>query len=133
MTATRKELKGNQSNNPLVNLTDTVGGKFTGTMLSKGREVKTSLGGVKFAYDFAVVDADVDFVLKTTKKDAEGKFIYEKVDVNEGDRVTILATVPLNSKLIEAELGQTIEIEYLGKMKSKKGNQFHSFSVFVVE
>ncbi|MGD9727916.1 MAG: hypothetical protein AB7V39_16220 [Nitrospiraceae bacterium] len=131
-TGVRKELKGNQSNNPLVNLTDNIGGKFVGTILTAGREVKTSLGGVKYAYDFAVVDGDVDFVMKSDKKDAEGKFIYNTVDVKEGDRVTILATVPLHGKLVEAELGTTVEIEYMGKKKSKKGNMFHDFRVFSV-
>lgn len=122
----RTELKGSMSSNPLVNLTDNVGGKFTGTMISGPREVKTKLGGIKFAYDFAVIEADVDFV----KKDGTE---YVKVDVNEGDKVTILATGPLNAKLIEAKPGMKIEIEYLGKKKSKKGNQFHDFGVYSVE
>lgn len=122
----RRELKGNQSNNPLVNLTDNIGGKFTGVLQGAAREVKTKLGGTKYVYNFTVLDSDMDFVQKEGTE-------YVSVDVNEGEPVTIMATGPLHSKLLGAEIGQTIEIEYLGKEKTKKGNEFHNFSVFVVE
>lgn len=113
-------------NTPLVNLIDNVGSTFTGVIIAASREVKTKQGSTKYAYAFKVVDGDVDFV----KKNGEA---YEKVEVAEGDEVTVLATKPLHMKLSQLPVGSTVEIEYRGKKRMKTGGQFHDFGVFNVE
>ena len=114
-------------NTPLINMQDTVGGTFTGVIASAPREVKTKLGSLKYAYLFKVIDGDVDFVNKT----GDGK--YEKVEVSEGDEVTLMATNPLHKKLQHIPVGGTAEIIYQGKERSPKtGVQFHNFKVSLV-
>jgi hypothetical protein len=66
-----------------------------------------------------------------TKK---GKATLHTFRLEDGEEVDIFGKTVLNSRLSDAEVGDLLEIEYLGMENGKSGgNDYHNFNVFLVE
>src|SRR3990167_10616987 len=50
---------------------------------------------------------------------------------NEQEEVAVWGNIVLDSRLSEVTHGMKVKIVYLGKAKSKRGNEFKNFDVFV--
>lgn len=89
----------------------------------KGKRTITTTFGSMTVYQFAVEDANCEFV-----KDKQ------PVDVNIGDVVDVFGTKKLTRQLDKAEVGERIKIEYagLGKKSLRGGNAPHLFTVEVL-
>ena len=108
---------------PVVNLTKIVGASLIAKLVKGPKEYKAMGRGSKFIYDIEVIDGNMTFSVK----DGES---YKDVDVDQGQKVGLFATGPLNEKLKTISLGSEIAITYVGKVKMKTGNFFHDFKVF---
>ncbi len=117
---------GDFEKTPIVSISAGPGIKFTGKMLTLGREVKVGLG-VKWVYDFEIHDTNAPTIIKNDKGG------FDEVEVGEFQKVSIFATKLLHGKLSNAKIGEVIEIEYTGKERGKKGQSYHNFIVSVVE
>lgn len=111
---------------PSVFLTGNIGDSFTGRMLGFKKEIKTKLGGVKFLYELAAVDGNAPI----SKKSGDG---YVDVDVSAGDPVTLFASSLLHKMLQQVQVGETVKITFLGKVKSKKGFAYNNFEAEVTD
>jgi len=119
---TKRELKTiGMGITPVVRLTDKVESKFTGILKAS----TTSKFGLVFT--FAIQDGDAPI------KKKEGDLLIE-TSVNLGDEVVIFASGQLKDKLLQAQIGEKIEIEYKGKkVNPKTGRAFNDYIVSVVE
>lgn len=119
----RRELSsGNFSSTPVVRLTDKVGCKFIGII----KENSASKFGLIFK--FTILDGDAP--IKT--KDASGNLVEAAVKPN--DDVVVFASGQLKDKLLMAQVGEKIEIEYKGKkVNPKSGRAFNDYCVAVVD
>lgn len=52
------------------------------------------------------------------------------IDVS-GSEVKVWGSTVLDDKLKSIDIGAYVKIEYEGKLKSKKGSEYHSYKVFV--
>jgi len=120
--AKRELTSGGFSSNPVVRLSDKPGCKFVGIVKSNG----TSKFGLVF--NFAIVDGDAPI----KKKDANGNLVEAPVSVN--DDVVVFASGQLKDKLLQAQPGEKIEIEYKGKkVNPKTGRAFNDYVVSVLD
>lgn len=119
----RRELNsGNFSSTPVVRLADKPGCKFIGLI----KENSASKFGLIFK--FTILDGDAP--IKT--KDAAGNLVEAAVKPN--DEVVVFASGQLKDKLLMAQVGEKIEIEYKGKkVNPKTGRAFNDYSVAVVD
>ena len=113
---------------PMVFLTQNVGGTFVGVLKdASGKAVKLARGE-KYIFRFAVESGDAFIAIKNDAGE------YVEASVSAGDEVSILATAPLRDKLLQCKVGERVEIIYNGKKISpKSGNNYHDFSVSVLE
>lgn len=127
--ANRRVLNATFTDVPVVNIsTGEIGSKFVGELVKSAGEVDLGPNaGVKYKYEFKVIDSDMDFVKRNEKKE------YVSVDVSEGEVVTVFATKALNNALKGAKIGETIEIVYEGKKAIGNGRKAHQFDVAVLE
>ena len=81
-----------------------------------------------------------------TQAELEGEFVKKEVGIgpnnsnmyhflvggaNEQEEVAVWGNIVLDSRLAEVQHGDNIKIVYLGKAKSKRGNEYKNFDVFV--
>lgn len=115
-----------QGASKLVQIREKEGLTFTGKLLDNGKEVKMPMGK-SMVYSFSVIDGDVNYVEKNEKG------AYVPTDVVEGEAVNLFAPTLLARALLQASVGDTIKIVYLGLGKKTKGrNAPHTFDVEVL-
>lgn len=116
---------------PTVKLTEQVGSTF------KGKLLDSKDGKFGKIYFFSMLDGTASIKLSTGEKEmveGEERSVYKEVDVAVGDKVMLVPGSQLKSKLLEAKIGDTIEITYLGKKVSPKtGYKFGDYKAIVVE
>lgn len=110
---------------PVVGITQKEGGKFVGILADTGKEVQLKRYK-KYVYNFKIEDTDMSIQIK---KDDE----YVDTDVKAGQLVSVFAPTVLRKALMKAEVGQRIQIIYLGKQEGKDGGaDYHGFDVEVL-
>jgi hypothetical protein len=78
------------------------------------------------------------------EKPLEGKFVKVETDIGpnkskmytiktEKEEVKVWGSTVLDDKLMGVPQGTYVKIEYEGKLKSKKGTEYHSYKVFIDE
>lgn len=119
----RRELtRGGFSSTPVVRLADKQGCKFIGII----KENSASKFGLIFK--FTILDGDAPISVK----DASGNLVEASVKPN--DDVIVFASGQLKDKLLMAQVGEKIEIEYRGKkVNPKSGRAFNDYVVSVVD
>jgi hypothetical protein len=119
---------GSKEKTPIAFLTQEPNKKFVGILRDGSAKAIKLARGEKYLFKFAVEDGDVYLAIKNDKDE------YVEAAVNPGDLVTVLATAPLRDKLLQCKIGERVEIVYNGKKISpKSGNNYHDFSVSVLE
>lgn len=119
----RRELSsGNFSSTPVVRLADKQGCKFVGII----KDNSASKFGLIFKFNILDGDAPIK------NKDASGNLV--DVSVKPNDEVIVFASGQLKDKLLMAQVGEKIEIEYKGKkVNPKSGRAFNDYSVAVID
>jgi len=117
-----RELVGNGGESgPTIKITDKAGAKFVGILKGK----VPSRFGQRFLFN--IVDTNAPITIK------KGESITE-VEVAEGDEVAVFASGQLQEKLDKAEVGEKVEINYLGKkLNPSSGRHYNDFKAEIID
>ena len=69
---------------------------------------------------------------KVEKEVGPNKSNMYTIETKEGE-VKVWGSTVLDDKLMGVPIGTTVKVEYEGKLKSKKGAEYHSYKVFIDE
>lgn len=110
--------------NPTVRLADKLGSRFVGKYLAS-KDITINNKPSKL-HEFAALDGDALITVKDGST-------YKEAQINEGDVVSVFGSKAIDTALLEAKVGETIEIIFNGERKLKGGRRFNDFAVAVLE
>ena len=77
-------------------------------------------------------ETPLEGILTKTEQDVgPNKSKMYTVKPDEGEEVKVWGSTVLDDKLLGVPQGTYVRIEYEGKLKSKKGTEYHSYKVFI--
>lgn len=120
----KRALSTELKSNPTVRLADKLGSRFVGKYI--GSKDITIQNKPSKLHEFNAVDGDALITIK------EGNG-YKEASIAEGDVVSVFGSKAIDTALLEAKVGETIEIIFNGEKKLKGGRRFNDFAVAVLE
>lgn len=120
----KRTLSTELKSNPTVRLADRVGSRFVGRYLSS-KDITINNKPSKL-HEFAALEGDALITVKDGNT-------YREAEIAEGATVSVFGSKAIDTALLEAKVGETIEIVFNGEKKLKGGRRFNDFAVAVLE